>query len=135
MKILFVCKHNRFRSKVAEAIFNKLNKNKKVTAESAGMIVFDNENFVEDSVKKIMKEKGYDIGGESRQVTRKLVSKFDVLIVVANNLGKEFFSDFKGKLIQWEIDDAHKDDLKKIARIVGEIEHKVQELISSTKDF
>jgi len=35
MKILFLCKYNRFRSKVAEAVFNKLNHNNHMSAESA----------------------------------------------------------------------------------------------------
>ena len=36
--ILFVCKYNRFRSKIAEAYFNKINKNKLVSVKSAGII-------------------------------------------------------------------------------------------------
>ncbi len=37
MNILFVCKWNRFRSKVAEALFNQLNKNSKNNAKSGGL--------------------------------------------------------------------------------------------------
>jgi len=38
MKIAFVCKYNRFRSQIAEAYFNKLNKNKSIKVYSAGVI-------------------------------------------------------------------------------------------------
>ena len=37
MKILFICRHNRFRSKIAEAYFNKINKNKNLIAKGAGI--------------------------------------------------------------------------------------------------
>ena len=36
MKILFICKYNRFRSRVAAAYFKKINKNSKIKVESAG---------------------------------------------------------------------------------------------------
>ena len=36
--ILFVCKYNRFRSRVAEAYFKKINKNKNISVKSAGII-------------------------------------------------------------------------------------------------
>ena len=36
-KILFICRHNRFRSKIAEGYFNKINKNVKV--KSAGIFI------------------------------------------------------------------------------------------------
>ena len=39
MKILFICKYNAFRSKVAESYFNKMNKNKKIKAFSRGFIM------------------------------------------------------------------------------------------------
>ena len=59
MKILFVCRHNRFRSKVAEAIFNKLNKNKEIQIESAGLILDESRPYVEPVVVSLMKEKGF----------------------------------------------------------------------------
>jgi len=41
INILFICKHNLFRSQVAENFFNKLNKNKKYKSDSAGIIKWD----------------------------------------------------------------------------------------------
>ena len=61
MRILFVCKHNKFRSKVAETIFNKLNKNQGTEAESAGFTLDELRPHVEKNVVKIMKEKGYEV--------------------------------------------------------------------------
>ena len=37
MNIIFVCKWNRFRSKIAEAFFKKYNKNKDITCFSRGI--------------------------------------------------------------------------------------------------
>ena len=44
-RILFVCKHNIFRSQVAENLFNKLNKNKKYISDSAGLIKWDKKDL------------------------------------------------------------------------------------------
>ena len=38
MKILFVCKYNKFRSRLAESAFNSFNKDKNNIARSAGLI-------------------------------------------------------------------------------------------------
>ncbi|MEM4230614.1 MAG: low molecular weight phosphatase family protein [Candidatus Pacearchaeota archaeon] len=130
MKILFVCKHNRFRSKVAECIFNKLNKNPENWAESAGLLMDISRPYIEENVIKIMKEKGYDIKGAPRQLTKNLVKEFDVIVIVANNLEPEFFSDFKGKIIKWNIKDCDACDIKSIKEIIDEIEKKVTEFVN-----
>ena len=43
--ILFVCKHNVFRSKIAEAYFKKVNQNREINAKSAGIIKADIINW------------------------------------------------------------------------------------------
>jgi protein-tyrosine-phosphatase len=58
VKVLFVCKHNRFRSKVAEAIFKKFTANLDVFADSAGLTSDWNHNYVEPAVVKNMKVRG-----------------------------------------------------------------------------
>ena len=131
MKILFVCRHNRFRSKVAEAIFNKLNKNKEIQIESAGLILDESRPYVEPIVVSLMKEKGYDVAGIPRQLTRQLADKFDVIVIVADNVSKEFFHDFSGKIIKWEIKDAISLDKQEISRIIDKIEKKVKALTKS----
>ncbi|MBS3085294.1 low molecular weight phosphatase family protein [Candidatus Pacearchaeota archaeon] len=131
MKILFVCRHNRFRSKVAEAIFNKLNKNKEIQIESAGLILDESRPYVEPVVVSLMKEKGYDVAGTPRQLTRQLADKFEMIVIVADNVSKEFFHDFSGKIIKWEIKDAISLDKQEISRIIDKIEKKVKALTKS----
>ncbi|MEK6860092.1 MAG: low molecular weight phosphatase family protein [Nanoarchaeota archaeon] len=130
MKILFICKHNRFRSKVAEAIFNKLNKNRKIKAESAGILIDELHLYVAESVIKIMKEKGYDIGGIPRKVDSSLINNYDLLVIVANNVNPEFFKEsFKGKIIWWKIKDCSALDINGIRKRINEIEKRVKKLI------
>lgn len=105
MKLLFVCKYNRFRSKVAECIFNALNVDKNVHAESAGLLMDASRQYIEKNVLKIMNEKGYGLRGVPRQLTSRLVKDFDVVVIVADNVNKEFFHGFKGKIVKWKISD------------------------------
>ncbi len=134
MKILFICKHNRGRSKVAEAIFNKLNKNRKILAESAGLIMDDSRPYIAEKVLEALKEKGYNAQGIPRQAAKELTNKFDVIVLVADNLEKGFFHDFQGKIIRWDIKDCDEDNAECIKRIIGEIEKNVKKLILDLKN-
>ena len=53
MNIIFVCKYNRFRSRVAEAYFNKINRNKNIHAYSRGVIRGD---YPLDKIKEVSKK-------------------------------------------------------------------------------
>ena len=134
MKILFICKHNKFRSKVGEAIFNKLNKNKKIIAESAGII--GSENPTPDSVVEVLKEKGYRVARmDARRVDSVKIKYYDVLIIVADNVDPLFFKDsFKGKIVWWKITDCMDTNIDGIKKRVDEIEVKVRELVKELKD-
>jgi protein-tyrosine-phosphatase len=130
MKILFVCKHNRFRSKVAECIFGELNKNSKNSAESAGILLDPVRPYIADSVVKVMKEKGYSIEGKPEQFNKKMLKAFGMLIIVANNIEEELFSDFKGRVMRWNIFDCDECNINSIKKIIDEIERKVRDLIN-----
>ncbi len=129
MKILFICKHNRFRSKVAETIFNSLNKNPNIKAESAGLVLDELRPYIEMNVINAMKEKGYVIEGKPKQATRDFVKKFDLIVVVADNLDEKFFSDIGVKIMKWKISDCDASDIKSIKEIINQIEDNVKDLI------
>ena len=131
MKILFVCKHNRFRSKVAEGVFNKLNKNKENYAESAGMILDDSRPYIEENVVNIMKEKSHDVSGIPKQINKSLAKNFDKIVIVADNVDKRFFNDFKGEVKIWKISDCGASDVKGIKKRVDEIEREVKFLLET----
>jgi len=131
MKILFVCKYNRFRSKVAESIFNKLNKNKNIICESAGVLADTCHLHIEQNVINIMNEKGYNIPALPRQATKKLTEKFDALIIVADDVNPEYFFDFSGKILCWPFKDCDGNDIKKIKEIINSIEDKIKDFIKN----
>lgn len=134
MKILFLCKHNRFRSKVAEAIFNKLNNNKNINASSAGLILDELRPYVSLNVVNLLNKRGYSVLGFPCQITSKKINNHDLLVIVADNVDKRFFSDsFKGKIIQWKIKDCSEDDILGIDKRISEIEKKVETLIQGVK--
>lgn len=130
MRILFVCKHNRFRSKVAECIFNKQNKNPRYRAESAGILLDPIRPYVSENVVKVIKEKGYVVKGKPKQFNKKMLRAFDILVIVANNVEEELFSEFKGRVLRWNIFDCDECDVNSIKKIIDEIERKVRELIN-----
>ena len=131
MRILFVCKHNRFRSKVAEAIFKKLNKNNNIFVESAGTI--GSINPTNPNVIYIMKEKNYSIEGLPKKIdSLNDVKDYDLIVIVADDVDRGFFNGkSKGRIIQWHISDCEESDVNKIRETVNMIELKVKKLINS----
>jgi len=135
MKLLFICKHNRFRSKVGEAIFNTINKNKNIAAESAGILIDEVHLYVAKSVVKIMKEEGYSIGGIPRRVDIKKINNYELLVIVADNVDPLFFKDsFKGKIIWWKVHDCDERDLDGIRERIGDIKKRVRKLVEEMKN-
>src|SRR3989344_3928855 len=102
MKLLFVCKHNRFRSKIAEPYFNKKIKNKNMKASSSGIF---KDVDVADSVVEIGKELGLKIDRKSRGLERKNVKSQDLVIIVADNVPKSIFKKIAKKIKVWKIKD------------------------------
>jgi len=133
VKILFVCKYNRFRSKVAEAYFKKVNRNKNIKIESAGII---KGNPISKFEKSISKEFGINIGGTPRTLSSKLLSKTDIIIIVADDVQKEIFR-YNGKYIQkvlvWKIKDNLNDKSKEVEKIIKQIMKKVDDFVIEVK--
>ena len=128
--ILFVCKHNRFRSKIAEAYFNKTNKNKKFTARSAGLIAGEP---VDKNLVSICEKENIKIDRKSRSLNWKIILKTDLLIIVADNIPISFFTgkySYKiKKVVKWDIPDTHQNNERKIKEISEQIKKKVDKLI------
>ena len=124
-KILFVCKHNRFRSKIAEAYFNKINKNKKIQVKSAGLVT---GKKVAPSVVKEIKSFNGKVDRTSRNLTEDLVRWPDITVIVANNVPKSFFKNYGSKIIVWKIPDTTQGNVKEINRISNKIIKKVDKL-------
>ena len=129
MNILFICRHNRFRSKVAEAIFNKLNRNKSIKAESAGII---KDIPASKNVRKVMKDKRMKLKSIiSRRFNEGIIRRTDIIVIVADNVSKGIFKKFGKKIIVWKISDVSQSDVKGIRKRVGMIEKRVAGLIKN----
>ena len=137
--ILFVCKHNVFRSKVAEAYFNKINKNKEIKAESAGLIKADifskDERKLINFQRKTAKKFGINIKKGSRSLNIKLLKKQDIIIIVADDIpeyifNNKFYLKPDLKIIKWKIPDVKggksdkiiiKEDVPKIIKNINKL--------------
>ena len=131
--ILFICKWNRFRSKIAEALFNKYNKNKKYVAKSAGLI---KGSPVDKFQQKVCKQKGILIKNPPRGLSTKLLKQQDIIILVANDVPKSIFKgnwENKQKLIVWKIEDSKEDNAKKVSEIVDSIDKKIKKFVKELK--
>ena len=127
MNILFICRHNRFRSKVAEAIFNKLNKNKSIKAESAGII---KDIPVSRNVRKVMREKKTKLKSIiSRRFNADIIKRADIIVITADNVDKRIFKKSGKKIIVWRISDVSQDNIAGIRKRVGMIKKRIAGLI------
>ncbi len=106
MKILFVCKYNRFRSKVAEAIFNKLNKNPNNQAKSAGIVP---GLPINQDIMGLCKSQGIQISNPPQGLSYQLNMWADKIIIIEDRIPKELFSEErindKKEVIIWKIKD------------------------------
>jgi protein-tyrosine-phosphatase len=133
-KILFICKHNRFRSKVAEAYFKKINKNKTYCASSAGIIKhsapFDKNQF------NVAKSMGIIMKGPSRNLSEKLLEEQDIIINVADDVPEVLFNNksyIKGEVYNWKIPDvlettkikAIEKTIQAIMKRIGKLEQEI----------
>jgi protein-tyrosine-phosphatase len=125
MNILFVCKHNRFRSKVAEAYFNKVNKNKKIVADSAGLFP---GRPISENLKRIAKSMGLKLEGRPKPITTDLLRRQNVIIIVADNVPRSIFTNKKPEKIVWKINDTTEDNHGEIRKIISQIMDRIDHL-------
>ncbi len=127
--ILFVCKYNRFRSKIAEALFNKFNKNKKNKAKSAGVI---RGYPISKEIINASKKLGIRIKGKPQGLSTELLRWADLTILVADDIPSLIFSSkYTKKLIVWRIRDAKNN--KELSKKIKLIEKRVKDLIKNLK--
>ena len=142
-RILFVCKHNIFRSQVAESLFNKLNKNKKYSADSAGIIKWDKKDLVGDNAykieRKISTKMGIRLKKKSKGLNSSLLKNTNIVVIVADDVAIEIFKkekSFNGKIIVWKTRDVKsKDKIKeKVAlKSIKFIEKKIKNFIKTLR--
>jgi protein-tyrosine-phosphatase len=128
MKILFICKYNRLRSKIAEALFNYYNKDNQNEAKSAGIRTYFLSPFIVEKAKKLLEQRGVKVESDaSMMINDYLVKWADRIVVVANDVDRRLFP--KNKVIVWEVEDIENNEDKIVSFKIDEIEAKVRNLI------
>ena len=132
MKILFICRHNRFRSKVAEALFNKYD-NKRNEVKSAGVMLDPISHFVAPEVVRTLAEKGAKVESDkSRVLDQYLINWADKIVIAADNVPRDIFLENKDVEV-WKISDCSQDDGMAIRERVEIIDGKIKRLIEKIK--
>ena len=128
--ILFICKYNVLRSKIAEAYLKKINK--KINVKSAGLIAGGSPLY--NNEKRILKNYGFNFSKESNCLSKSLIDWADIIIIIAKDIPKKIFkrknSQVKKIIKIWRIKDsfAGASD-KQIERIITQIMRRVNNLI------
>src|SRR3989344_1323446 len=96
-KIIFVCKHNVFRSRIAEGYFRKTSKNPNIQAVSRGLIMGGGSDAEQRRIsKKIL---GVDIAKRGPiPLNLPEMASADLIIVVANDIPRIIFDYQKIKI-------------------------------------
>jgi len=130
--ILFVCRHNRFRSQVAEDYFNKVNKNKHIVAKSAG--IFPGPP-ISERLKTIAKKFGIRLNGRPRGVDVNLLKWQDMIVAVSDDISSKLFNygPYRNKVVEWKIEDEYEGLDEKIEDRIKRIIKKVDGLVKGLK--
>ncbi len=127
--ILFVCRYNRFRSVLAEGLFNKYNKDKSIKAKSAGAI---KGSPLSENTRKLAKEFKIKIKRAPQGLSSKLLVWQNTTIIVADDVPPQLFDknkEYGKEVIVWKIRDANGNGITEMRRITKEIEKNVKDLV------
>lgn len=133
MKILFICKYNRFRSQISEIFFNKINKNKDIIARSAGLMQGSYPLDIDEV--EVAKEFGIDLQKVPEKVTSDMIKWADLIVITADDVMPSMLNldKNKKKYVHLQIPDTKTNTHDEIRWIIGMIERKVGKLISEIK--
>ena len=114
-KILFVCRYNRFRSRIAAAYFKRLHSNFEI--KSAGLV---RGNPVDKNQIKVAREFRLNISGRPKAMSSKILEWADKIIVVAVKV----FDDGKGnyeKVKILRVKDTGKNSISTMRRVAKDV--------------
>lgn len=133
MNIIFVCRHNAFRSRVAEAYFKSINKNKNLKAISGGLI---KGGFPSSNQIKAMKQENINLVSKPKNISADLLAKQDLTIITADDIPLSLFDnkEYNKKVIQWKIPDVLDNNKEKAIKTIRLIKNKVQQLIKDLEN-
>ena len=127
MKILFICKHNRFRSKVGEALFRNYAQSSH-QVKSAGVELRLLTPYVAPLVKKTLASYGVtSVVDAPTLISDSLITWADRIIVVADNVDASLFPSDVTEV--WPVSDCSQEDEQNIVLRVREINDRVRNLL------
>ena len=136
-RILFICKYNKTRSQMARAIFDKLNKNKKIKADSAGIISAEGDEELSRDIDSVFRKHGLR-RRKPKQLSTDLLNKQNIIVIVADDVPPMLFSSQKKlgiKIMSLKIKDGWKYKEKtrreRFEKVYLDIEKNIKDLISS----
>lgn len=133
MKILFICRHNVFRSRVAEEYMKKISKHE---ISSGGIIKFSGN--MPRLQQEVCREFGLILPNQSKTLELENLREQDLIIIVADDVSREVFEhpEYNLKEVRkWEIKDVPTDNSNKenIRYVVAEVIKRVEELNKELK--
>ena len=94
-KVLFVCSGNTCRSPMAQAVFNKLSKEKNIDAAafSAGLYTQDALPYSPNTI-EVLRENDIALTGSSKQITKEMLDQCDIVFGLTYSLSTALVSAF-----------------------------------------
>ena len=122
--ILFVCRGNRFRSRIAEEIFNK-NASRGFIAESAGMTY---QRYNDRATPTVLREISIEMNmRKPRKLTEQMTKRASKTIVFPG------VKTLPTKTKLWPVEDCHAGDISCIRKGRKQIEKRVKKLLAELK--
>lgn len=109
-KILFVCRGNIFRSRLAEAYFNKLRPGQDIVSSCGVEASRFGPNYVGESALKLAKKYHLDLSPSPIQATQTSLDAADLIVFVKNDVyqeAKNLFNINESKVIVWDVYDMY----------------------------
>jgi len=128
MNILFICKYNQFRSRIANAYFKKINRAVSVKSKSAGI---KRDRLVSKFEKSMAKKYKLNISGTPKKINIRLLNWADLIVIVADNVPISYFKD--KKVIRYKVKEANENNEKEISKEIKTIMKKVEMLNNRLK--
>jgi len=127
MNYLFICKYNRFRSKVAECYFKKINKANQV--KSAGLLP---GIPIDEKIKNTAKKQGINVVGKPKGLDYSLLLWANKVIIVGNDVPISILDVIKGEkeIISWRIPDVDDNDIQGRIKTIKKIQKRVDQLMN-----
>lgn len=119
MNILFVCRHNRFRSIMAEGLFRKYNTNQSIKIHSAGPIM---GKPVGPAMREIAREFRIKIKRNPDSLSTDLLEAQNMIVIVADDVPASLFDKYKKRVRVWRIPDRKTHKLAEMRKITAMIE-------------